>query len=100
MQWDAEHIAKIWKDFEQVAQITDGSPKIMCKRCCKILEHPQTPLQGGKGLHGTSTMIKHLKTGGCKRIATKGKTEITQFMKTVVCFLYIIILDLTNTFLR
>ena len=97
MQWDAEHSAKIWKDFEQVAQITDGSPKVMCKRCYKILEHPQTPLQSGKGLHGTSTMIKHLKTGACKRIATEGKTEITQFMKSAVCTLYAITLNLANT---
>jgi hypothetical protein len=40
MHWDIEYSAKIWKDFEQVTQITDSLPKVIYKRCCKILEHP------------------------------------------------------------
>jgi hypothetical protein len=38
--WDSAHHTPIWEKYDQVASAQDGTPKIMCRRCTKILEHP------------------------------------------------------------
>lgn len=40
INWDSTHHTPIWEKFDQVASTQDGAPKIMCRRCAKILEHP------------------------------------------------------------
>ena len=84
ISWDSNRNSNIWSNFDQVAYTKDGAPKVMCKRCSKILEHPHSPLPSGKGYHGTSTMLKHLKTAGCRKAQQGGKGEITQFLQKVV----------------
>ena len=49
--------AEYWKHFHQVASIQDGSPKVMCKICDQILNHP------ANGHRGTSSMNKHFLQG-------------------------------------
>ncbi|KAG0152748.1 hypothetical protein PDIDSM_2553 [Penicillium digitatum] len=61
LKWDSNRHTEIWNSYHQVAQGIDGAPKVMCKRCGKILEHPYTlsPNSTGKAqYHGTSTIQK------------------------------------------
>ncbi|KAG0157822.1 hypothetical protein PDIDSM_5332, partial [Penicillium digitatum] len=81
---DSNRHTEIWNSYHQVAQGIDGAPKVMCKRCGKILEHPYTlsPNSTGKAqYHGTSTIQKHRKTAGCLRSEKGKKAEITNFLQ-------------------
>jgi hypothetical protein len=40
MRWDARQQSDVWKYFDQVAKGDDGEPKVICKRCMKVLDHP------------------------------------------------------------
>ncbi|KAG0160749.1 hypothetical protein PDIDSM_8279 [Penicillium digitatum] len=84
LKWDSNRHTEIWNSYHQVAQGIDGAPKVMCKRCGKILEHPYTlsPNSTGKAqYHGTSTIQKHRKTAGCLRSEKGKKAEITNFLQ-------------------
>lgn len=90
IKWDSNRHTEIWNSYEQVAQGVDGAPKVMCKRCGKILEHPYSlsPNSTGKAqYHGTSTIQKHLKTAGCLRSEKGKKAEITKFLQKEVYFI-------------
>jgi hypothetical protein len=78
IRWDKKgRLSDIWTHFDQIANIHTGKPKIVCKRCDMILEHPV--------LNGTSGMHRHWKNGQCQR---KGKqTDIKHLMQKVVCLL-------------
>lgn len=89
--WDSSRNASIWSNFDQVAHTKDGAPKVMCKRCLRILEHPHSSTPSQKGYHGTSTMLKHLKTAGCINSQKGGKGEITQFLRKAVCSYFLFI---------
>lgn len=75
IRWDARHQAEVWKQFEQVANANNGAPKVICKQCKAVLDHP------GIG-NGTSAMIKHTKGQGCQRSGKPG--DIKQFMRNAV----------------
>lgn len=75
MRWDARQQSDVWKHFDQVAKAKDGAPKVMCKRCKKVLDHPQ---QHG---NGTTAMIKHLKGIGCR---AGNRPNIRQFLQEVL----------------
>ncbi|OGE48028.1 hypothetical protein PENARI_c033G10472 [Penicillium arizonense] len=73
ISWDVTHVSGIWKDYFQVAHSADGAAKVMCKRCCAILEHPYTTKKDANrkvGRHSTTTMTRHLKTTACDRTPT------------------------------
>lgn len=87
IRWDAAHQSEHWKQFDQVADAVTGQPKVMCRRCGIILEHPSSFLRpGGKTRHGTSTLMKHLQTNGCQKRAKNGNqgTDITRFLRDAV----------------
>lgn len=90
--WDSNHQSGIWEKYDQVANSTDGAPKVMCKNCGQILEHPYTlhsrPTGNGKAqYHGTSSLSKHIKSVGCQRARRSGyKSEISKFLRKAVCF--------------
>jgi hypothetical protein len=89
INWDSNHLSDIWKHFDQVAHSVDSAPKVMCKRCCQILEHPYSKKKDGKGRdtgHGLSTIIRHLKTASCLRSDGRQKGEISKFLQKKVCF--------------
>lgn len=72
ISWDSNHLSDVWKQFAQVAHSADGAPKVMCKRCSAILEHPYTikkDANGRDGRHGLTTMTRHIKTSACKKAA-------------------------------
>ncbi|KAJ5853100.1 hypothetical protein N7534_005643 [Penicillium rubens] len=82
--WDATHQSTTWNDFHQVANISDGAPKVMCKRCGQILEHPnfvRETKDGRKPRQGTSTMKTHLKTAACVKASQGQKSDITRFLQ-------------------
>lgn len=85
IHWDTARQAAIWSNFHQVAQITDGAPKVMCKRCEKILEHPHSVRPGQSGYQGTSTITKHLKSASCQRSLGQRDSDITGFLRKGVC---------------
>jgi hypothetical protein len=85
IHWDSNHQSDAWNYFDQVAHSTNGAPKVMCKRCGVVLEHPNSLVSGSKGQRqGTSTMTKHLKTASCKRALKGPKAEIRRFLQKVV----------------
>lgn len=87
--WDSNRHTEIWNSYNQVAEGVDGAPKVMCKRCGKILEHIYSLSLNSTGkaqYHGTSTIQKHLKTAGCLRSEKGKKAEITKFLQKEVCF--------------
>ncbi|KAJ5557712.1 hypothetical protein N7513_003298 [Penicillium frequentans] len=70
--WESQHgsASETWKQFEQVAHTGNGSPKVMCKRCDTILEHPyatKKDANGKIGRHGTTTITRHLQTLACQK---------------------------------
>lgn len=90
IKWDSNRNTEIWNSYHQVAHSVDGAPKVMCKRCGKILEHPYSLSPNGIGkaqYHGTSTIQKHLKTAGCLRSENGKKAEITRFLQKEVCLI-------------
>jgi hypothetical protein len=56
--------SKVWKHFDQVAELRSGRPKVICRSCLTPLNHPHHPHHKS---HGTSTMGKHLKSNSCRR---------------------------------
>jgi hypothetical protein len=95
--WDSTHSSETWKQFSQVANITDGAPKVMCKQCSAILEHPQLKIYPSRtSCNGTSTMAKHLKSSACKRVSSQRKPDITKFLQAVVKLYPFLLLDCTN----
>jgi hypothetical protein len=57
--WGHRKQSKVWDFLFEVADKQDGTPKILCRRCDKILQHP-----AGKGKSGTNltrTGVTHLK---------------------------------------
>lgn len=70
--WESQHgsASETWKQLEQVAHTGNGSPKVMCKRCDAILEHPyatKKDANGKIGRHGTTTTTCHLQTLACQK---------------------------------
>jgi hypothetical protein len=101
ISWDATHVSGIWKDYFQVAHSADGAAKVMCKRCCAILEHPYTTKKdanGKVGRHGTTTMTRHLKTTACVRSVglNQQKGELTKFLQKTVCLTSILLFLVIN----
>jgi len=88
IHWDSSHQAEIWSKFDQVAHAIDGAPKVMCKNCGQILEHPyilHTRAADQKAqYHGTSSMSKHIKSAACQKAKRGPTAEITKFLKKVV----------------
>lgn len=62
INWDGTgQSSKAWEFFDQVAYITSGQPKVLCRRCGDVLQHPWR--------HGLSGMGRHLKKDICKEKA-------------------------------
>lgn len=90
--WDSNHLSDVWKNYDQVAHSIDGAPKVMCKRCSQVLEHPYSKRKDGKeGRHGTTTMTRHLKTAACLRFENRQKNELTRFLQKKVCDSFILL---------
>lgn len=87
IRWDARQQSNVWKHFDQVAKTIDGVPKVMCKQCKKMLDHPQQ--------HGnrTAAMLRHSKGIGCQRGSKS--PSIKQFLQEVL-FISQLIYNLTN----
>jgi hypothetical protein len=58
-----------WKHFDQVADITTGLPKIMCRRCATLLDHPQHKP------NGTTSMNRHRRSEYCKKRALQEQSQ-------------------------
>ncbi|CAG8108137.1 unnamed protein product [Penicillium nalgiovense] len=68
-RWSIEsRSSKVWKHFDQVAELRSGRPKVACRSCLIPLNHPHHPHHKS---HGTSTMGKHLPNPGasCELLA-------------------------------
>ena len=68
-RWSVEsRSSKVWKHFDQVAELRSGRPRVICRSCFTPLNHPHHPHHKS---HGTSTMGKHLKSKSCRRSVEK-----------------------------
>lgn len=63
------HLSDVWNHFDQVAHHTTGLPKVMCRRCGKILDHPSYTA------HGTNSMGRHWKGEKCRRSANQASKQ-------------------------
>jgi hypothetical protein len=99
INWDSTRHTEIWEQFDQVAHGVDGAPKVMCRRCGAILEHPYivNPKSKGKKIqyHGTSTMTRHVTTNACLKSEEGKKAQITRFLKKGVRY-YLLLYHSTN----
>lgn len=78
IRWDKKgYQSDVWTQFDQVAYINTGKPRVACKQCGIMLEHPV--------LNGTSGMRRHLKNGLCQRKSKQ--SNIKHLMQKVVCLL-------------
>jgi hypothetical protein len=59
INWGKKKNAIEWPYFDEGALQSDGTPKIICIRCRKILAHPT--------LNGTSGMSTHLSSEECRK---------------------------------
>jgi hypothetical protein len=75
VRWDRKgQSSKVWSYFNQIANIQNGTPMVICKRCDMILTHPVQ--------NGTTGMGKHYNSSTYK---TKSKqATIDQLIKRVV----------------
>lgn len=74
--WDRKgYRADIWADFDQVAHYISGQPKVMCKHCGAILNHPNSVIHPKSGKQGTTALRRHLTRATCKG---KGKGSSLQ----------------------
>ena len=63
ISWGTKNRAiSTWESFKEGAEIETGTPKIICTICNKILGHPDLA-------NGTSGMITHLTSAGCRAVA-------------------------------
>ncbi|KAJ5378361.1 hypothetical protein N7509_011480 [Penicillium cosmopolitanum] len=80
---DLNRSSDVWQEYNQVALIKNGIPKVICKRCGTILEHLMNSLLIKKGYQGTSTIKKYLGTTNCIQAGQgKGGLGISRFLKT------------------
>ncbi|KAJ5751564.1 hypothetical protein N7520_008481, partial [Penicillium odoratum] len=70
IKWSTEsRHADAWKHFDQVADIDSGRPRVLCKACLTLLDHPQY-----KG-NGTSAMSRHQKSNSCRKGKKRGSHQ-------------------------
>lgn len=70
INWQSKRSAEVWDKFHQVAHQVTGDPQVMCRRCAKILPHPQK-----KG-DGTNSMKRHLESNACRRVASNPRQQL------------------------
>jgi hypothetical protein len=88
IHWDgARHISDIWKHFDQVAHHVTGEPKVMCRKCGKIMDHPNHTL------NGTNSLRRHCKGDFCQRATNKvaKQPDIKQLMRSAVSNIILLI---------
>ena len=62
--WDSSgRTAEAWSLFHEAAERVTGRPKIICKLCDEVLEHPNNKNAGSSGLK------IHIESKGCKKKA-------------------------------
>lgn len=82
--FESKRTAECWKHFHQVAAIKDGAPKVMCKTCNHLLNHP------ADGHRGTSSMNKHFSQGiQCRKKAPTANDIQKLMQKGVYRSLYL-----------
>jgi BED zinc finger. len=76
VHWDGVgQSSKAWECFDQVANITSGEPKVLCRRCGDFLQHPWR--------HGPSGMSRHLKKDKCKEVGRQANIQLMMAQRAV-----------------
>ncbi|KAH1602892.1 hypothetical protein KXX44_003473 [Aspergillus fumigatus] len=70
IRWSVEHSAEVWKHFDQVAELSSGRPKVICRACSTLLDHPQHKS------HGTSVMGKHQRSSACRKGKKRASSQV------------------------
>ena len=72
----------------------------MCKRYGQILEHPFSLKTRGTARHGTSTMLRHIKSASCLRSSNNSaqKSGLTKFIQSKLSD-YLLSLILSDSYL-
>ncbi|KAJ6086552.1 hypothetical protein N7467_005466 [Penicillium canescens] len=72
MKWSVmSHSAEAWEYFDQVAELSSGRPKVICRACSTLLDHPQHKS------HGTSAMGKHQRSISCRKGKKRASHQIS-----------------------
>lgn len=89
VRWDGKsHYSEVWNDFDMVAHYITGEPKVRCKNCGKILEHPNTKKDGRHSI-GTKSLARHINGPSCsKRSKGLAQPHIGKMMQKIVSILY------------
>ena len=79
VSWDRKsYSSDIWAHFDQIAHSSTGQPKVICKQCSKILDHPTYTT------NGTNALRRHWKKGNCKPAAEQ--SNIQQLIQQIVSY--------------
>jgi hypothetical protein len=77
IHWDKQgYLSDVWSHFDQVAHPSTGQPKVMCKQCGKLLDHPNFTK------NGTNALRRHWRKGNCK--PAPKQSGIKQIIQQVV----------------
>ena len=65
VKWDRKHSAEYQGKFDQVADIRNRKPYIICRNCNRVLNHP------GASRGGTSSINKHIEGVNCRNASRR-----------------------------
>jgi hypothetical protein len=69
IDWEAKKKSPYWESYDQVAHHITGEPQVMCRRCGKIIPHPQ------QTSNGTNSMKRHLEGAKCAKAAHDSRRQ-------------------------
>ncbi|KAJ5780736.1 hypothetical protein N7457_005896, partial [Penicillium paradoxum] len=91
ISWESPHgsASETWKYFEQAAYTDTGKPKVICKNCDIILEHPSSGRKDASGKvsrYGTTTITRHLQTIAYQKAVgiRRQKGQLKEFLQTSI----------------
>ena len=70
--------SNVWTSFDQVAEAKTGQPKVACRTCDRVFNHPSVKNTG------TSNMSKHLKQSKCGSNSTRIFVDDTESISVSV----------------
>lgn len=84
VKWGSVKLSATWKDFYEVANIQTGEPKVLCRICKQIIQHPHTTS------NGTSALGNHVASSRCQQVAVaKGDKAISTYLLQVSVTLHV-----------
>ena len=83
--WQSSSRTGIWQSFRQVANVSEGKPKVQCISCFKLFSHPKASKQGSGNLSRHMEQVHIAGSGVSSQIGSSGQQTLERF--NLVCSL-------------